>query len=174
MNRRDLYRYGSVTLAAIAALVPGVPGLAYFLDPLTKKSKHAKFVRLAKLSELKVGEPVSVAVIEERQDAWVKYPREPIGSVWLIRQPKGTKPEVVAFATECPHLGCAVNLSPNGKNFDCPCHTSKFDFAGKALNSVPPRPMDKLDVELSTDPDPEVRVKFRRFRAQEKEQIPLV
>ena len=174
MNRRDLYRYGSVTLAAIAALVPSVPGLAYLLDPLTKKSKQGKFVRLAKLSELKVGEPVSVAVIEERQDAWVKYPREPIGSVWLIRQPKGTKPEVVAFTTECPHLGCAVNLSPNGKSFDCPCHTSKFDFTGKALNRVPPRPMDKLDVELSTDPDPEVRVKFQRFRAQEKEQIPLV
>ncbi len=174
MNRRDLYRYGAIALGACAALVPAVPGLAYFLDPLTKTRKKGEFVRLAKLSELKVGEPLSVAVIEERQDAWVKYPREPIGSVWLVRQPAGTKPEVVAFTTECPHLGCAINLSPNGKQFDCPCHTSKFELNGKAINSVPPRPMDTLDVELSSDADPDIRVKFQRFRAQETEKIPLV
>ena len=173
MNRRDLYRYGSLALGALAALVPAVPGMAYLLDPLAKRSKQGNFQRVGKLSELKVGEPLSVAINEERQDAWVKYPREPIGSVWLIRQPEGAKTKVVAFTTECPHLGCAVNLSPNGKSFDCPCHTSKFDFTGKPLNSVPPRPMDKLEVELSNDPDPVIRVRFQRFRAQEKEQIPL-
>jgi menaquinol-cytochrome c reductase iron-sulfur subunit len=173
MNRRDLYRYGSFALGALAALVPAVPGMAYLLDPLSKRTKQGDFQRVGKLSELKVGEPLSVTISEERQDAWVRYPREPIGSVWLIRQPEGAKAKVVAFTTECPHLGCAVNLSPNGKEFDCPCHTSKFDFTGKPLNRVPPRPMDKLEVELSNDPDPEIRVKFQRFRAQEKEQIPL-
>ena len=83
------------------------------------------------------------------------------------------KPEVVAFTAECPHLGCAVNLAEDGKTFLCPCHTSAFDFTGKALNDVPPRGMDTLDVELTPGSDPEVLVKFGRFRTQEKEKTPL-
>jgi Rieske Fe-S protein len=175
MNRRDLYRYGTVLLGNAVALALAVPGVAYVLDPLRKSSKGGDFQRLARLSELTVGEPRSYAVIEERQDAWVKYPREPVGSVWLVRQPEGSDPPVIAFTTECPHLGCAVNLrgTDRGKEFLCPCHTSAFDLKGRPLNSVPPRGMDALQVEVSKDADPEVRVKFQRFRTQEKEKTPL-
>jgi menaquinol-cytochrome c reductase iron-sulfur subunit len=69
-----------------------------------------------------------------------------------------------------------VNLSADLKSFLCPCHTSNFDFAGKPLNTVPPRPMDRLEVKLSrgADPDSEVQVKFQRFRTQSEEKIPLV
>jgi menaquinol-cytochrome c reductase iron-sulfur subunit len=142
---------------------------------LRRKSKEGEYQKIAKLSQLAVGEPRSFAVIEERQDAWVKYPREPVGSVWLVRQPSGSKPEVIAFTAECPHLGCAVNLSEEGssKSFLCPCHTSRFDLSGKPENTVPPRPMDALDLELSNDADPEIRVRFQRFRTQEKEKTPL-
>ena len=34
--------------------------------------------------------------------------------------------------------------------------------------------MDTLDVKLSTDPDPEVRVKFQQFRTASEEKKPLV
>ena len=33
--------------------------------------------------------------------------------------------------------------------------------------------MDRLEVELTQGDDPEVRVKFQRFRTQSEEQIPL-
>ena len=78
------------------------------------------------------------------------------------------------MTSECPHLGCAVNLTADGKSFLCPCHTSTFDLEGKPENQVPPRPMDRLDVEISKDEDPEIRVKFERFRSQSEERIPLV
>ncbi len=173
MNRRSFHRYGTILLGNVVALTLTVPGVGYLLDPLRRKSKQGESQRLAKLSELTVGKPEAFAVIDERQDAWVKYPREPVGSVWLVRQPEGMKPEVVAFAAECPHLGCAVNLDAEGKSFLCPCHTSRFDFAGKPENSVPPRGMDTLDVEVTSGDDPEVRVRFQRFRTQEKEKTPL-
>ena len=80
---------------------------------------------------------------------------------------------MIAFTAECPHLGCAINLAADGKSFLCPCHTSAFDFEGKPQNQVPPRPMDRLDVELTAEPDPEVRVKFQRFRTLAEEKIPL-
>lgn len=173
MNRRDFYRIGTIVLGNVVALVLAVPGVAYVLDPLRRATKQGDLQRLANLSELTVGEPRSFTVIDERQDAWVKYPREPIGSVWLVRQPPGSKPEVVAFTAECPHLGCAVNLTADGKSFLCPCHTSSFDIKGARLNAIPPRGMDTLPVEVSDDADPEVRVKFQRFRTQEKEKTPL-
>jgi menaquinol-cytochrome c reductase iron-sulfur subunit len=33
--------------------------------------------------------------------------------------------------------------------------------------------MDRLDVELTAEPDPQVRVKFQRFRTLAQERIPL-
>jgi menaquinol-cytochrome c reductase iron-sulfur subunit len=170
MNRRDFHRYGTVVLGNVIALTLAVPGVAYLLDPIRRKSKQGDFQKLARLSELTVDVPRSYAVIDERQDAWVKYPKEPVGSVWLVRRTDG---KVDAFTAECPHLGCAVNLAGDGKTFLCPCHTSAFDFQGKRLNSVPPREMDTLEVELSSDADPEVRVKFQRFRTQDEEKHPL-
>jgi menaquinol-cytochrome c reductase iron-sulfur subunit len=174
-------RRGFLALATVAAgtfmgLVLAVPGVAFLLTPLRKRGRESDFQALARLSQLDVGVPRSFAIIEERQDAWVKYPREPVGSVWLIRQPKGNagESEVIALQSECPHLGCAINLTADGKGFLCPCHTSAFTLAGKPTNQVPPRAMDRLKVELTGESDPEVRVKFQRFRTQSEEQIPLV
>ncbi|HEX8201077.1 MAG TPA: Rieske 2Fe-2S domain-containing protein [Isosphaeraceae bacterium] len=178
IHRRDFYRYGAHVLGGLMGLALAVPGVAYVLDPLRKRSRAAEFHTLARLGELKVGEPRSYRILDERVDAWVRYPREPVGSVWLIRQPPGAKEAVVALSAECPHLGCAVNLAPDGKHFQCPCHTSSFDLRGQRLNQIPPRGMDQLEVEgvAAMDPqdaDAEIRVRFQRFRTMSEETIPL-
>src|SRR5271157_695337 len=176
MTRRDFYRYGSIVLGGLIKLVIAVPAVAFLVSPLRKKGQDAgenAFAALTSLNQLKVGVPRSFAIIQDQTDAWIKYPSEPVGSVWLIRQPAGAKPEVIAFTAECPHLGCAVNLTADGKSFLCPCHTSAFDLQGTKKNTVPPRNMDRLKVELTKDDDPEVRVKFQRFRTQSEEQISL-
>jgi Rieske Fe-S protein len=172
-NRRNLFRLGAVALGNLFAVALAVPGLKYLLDPLGKKSSGGEFRPLTRLDQLKVGEPQAFAILAERQDAWVKYPTEPVGSVWLIRQPEGSKEPVLAFTAECPHLGCPVNLAPDRKSFLCPCHQANFSFDGKKLNDVPPRGMDQLDVELTAGNDPEVAVKFERFQPQTAEKKPL-
>jgi menaquinol-cytochrome c reductase iron-sulfur subunit len=176
MTRRDFYRHGSFILSALIKLVIAVPAVAFLVSPLRKKGRddeQSAFRTLTSLSQLQVGVPRSFAIIQDQADAWIRYPSEPVGSVWLVRQPAGAKPAVLAFTAECPHLGCAINLSAEGKSFLCPCHTSAFDFTGKPENQVPPRPMDQLDVELTADADPRVRVKFERFRTLAEEKIPL-
>lgn len=175
-TRRGLFAAASIALGGLLGLALAVPGVAYLLDPLNRKRRAGAFEAIATLGELKVGEPKSYAILAERQDAWVKYPREPVGSVWLVRQ--ASKPAVVAFTAECPHLGCAVNLAADGKSFLCPCHTSSFNFDGKALNAIPPRGMDTLEVEGVDAIDPadelaEIRVRFERFRTLAKEKMPL-
>jgi Rieske Fe-S protein len=176
MTRRDFYRYGSLVLGGLIKLAIAVPAVAFLVSPLRKKVQAAgdeTSITLTSLSQLTVGVPRSFSIIQDRTDAWVKYLAEPVGSVWLVRQPAGSKPEVIAYTSECPHLGCAINLSGDGKSFLCPCHTSAFDFDGKPQNQVPPRPMDRLDIELGSEPDPKVRVKFQRFRTLAEEKIPL-
>ena len=172
MNRREFHRWGTLVLGNLMALALAVPGVAYLLDPLRKRGKAGAFRPLARLGELKVGEPKAYPVLDERTDAWVKYPKEPVGSVWLIRQPDDS---VVAFTAECPHLGCAVNLSADGRSFLCPCHTSAFGFDGSPKNQIPPRAMDRLAVEVDKSAaDPEVRVKFERFQTGHEEKKSLV
>jgi Rieske Fe-S protein len=179
-HRRDFYRLGTLALGGIMTLVLAVPGAGYLLTPVLKKKRgktsegdDAAYFELARLSELAEGVPRSFSILAEREDAWVRYPREPLGAVWLVRQPKGAKEPVVAFTAECPHLGCGVNLAASGKKFACPCHNSAFSLDGTPVNQIPPRPMDTLDVRLSDDDDPMIRVKFERFRTMSEEKIPL-
>ncbi|MBV8486680.1 MAG: Rieske 2Fe-2S domain-containing protein [Planctomycetaceae bacterium] len=176
MTRREFYRFGSIVLATLVKLLIAVPAIAFLISPLRRKKGEANrdaFETLTNLSHLSVGVPQSFAIIKNRTDAWVKYPSEPVGSIWLVRQPKGVTPEVIALSAECPHLGCAINLTPEGKGFLCPCHSSAFDLQGRPQNQVPPRPMDRLDVALTAEPDPKVQVKFQRFQPLAPEKIPL-
>ena len=170
------FRLGALGVGGLMSLALLVPGVGYLLTPLLRgKSRQNDFRPLTRLGELQVGVPQSFPIIEERQDAWVKYPAEPVGSVWLIRQKEGSEAPVLAFSAECPHLGCAVNLAADQQSFLCPCHTSAFQFDGERLNKIPPRGMDRLEVaELDpSDPNAVVRVKFQRFRPMSEEKIPL-
>ena len=173
MTRRRWFEVLAIGLGNVMGLVIAIPGVAYLLDPLRKSARAGGFEPLARLDSLQVGVPQSFSIMATRQDAWVSYPKEPVGSVWLIRQPDGSTPPVIAYTAECPHLGCAVNVTKDGKSFACPCHNSAFELDGKPINPIPPRGLDALDVELSKDADPQVLVKFARFRTMSKEKTPL-
>lgn len=174
LTRRDLYRYGTFVLGSFVSFGLGIPGVAYVLDPLRRKGGEGTSQALARLNALTVGVPQAFPIIAERRDAWVKYGREPVGMVWLIRQPEGVTPPVLALNAECTHLGCPISANEDGKSFICRCHQAAFDLEGKTTNAVAPRDMDRLEVELSEGDDPSVIVKFRRYRTQSKEKIPLV
>jgi menaquinol-cytochrome c reductase iron-sulfur subunit len=171
--RRKLLEFATIALGGLVAAALAVPGVAFLLSPLRRKDSEAGLHPLGRLSQLEVGVPRLFTIAGDRKDAWVKYPREVVGSVWLVRQPAGSDPPVIAMQSECPHLGCAVNLKADRSGFVCPCHTSAFALDGAPTNRVPPRPMDRLGVELTAGDDPEIRVRFRRFRAQIEEKIPL-
>jgi menaquinol-cytochrome c reductase iron-sulfur subunit len=178
-NRRSFHKIGSIVLGSIIGAILTIPGVGFILSPILKKSATEDsdstsdgFQTLAKISDLQEGIPRVFPVLGKTKDAWVQYPEEPIGSVWLVK--KGEKVE--AFSAECPHLGCAVSLGPDGSSFFCPCHTSAFSLDGKPKNEVPPRAMDSLTVDLKKSPasdDPEIRVKFERFRTAIPEKSPL-
>lgn len=73
------------------------------------------------------------------------YPT-PKDTAILIRTSSG---EYRAYGQKCTHLSCPVYYSKEHKRLECPCHEGGFSEAtGEVLFGPPPRPLDKIDVEL--------------------------
>lgn len=175
-SRRRFFAIATNFLGGLVTLLIAIPGVKFLLDPLGRRQEAGGFRALpVTLGELEVGVPRQFPIVEVRTDAWVKYPPEPVGAVWLVRQPEGSEPAVVAFSAECPHLGCAINLAGDGKAFFCPCHASAFRLDGERINEIPPRSMDRLEVDPASiaSAGTPIRVKFERFRTGSEERIPL-
>ena len=51
------------------------------------------------------------------------------------------RPELLVMVGICTHLGCSPTFRPevlaDGEGFYCPCHGSKFDYAGRVFKGVP-------------------------------------
>ncbi len=60
---------------------------------------------------------------------------------------RSTRPEFLVLVGICTHLGCVPSFRPQSGALDlgtswpggffCPCHGSKFDFAGRVFKNVP-------------------------------------
>ncbi len=156
----------------LAALLPAaLAGIVSFFSPWKAASAaEAEFVRLTALDVLAIGGPPQrFPVIDDRTDAWNRFPDEPIGAVLLRRV---SEAEVEAVNVICPHAGCFVNYDAGGKQYHCPCHEAYFDLEGKRLqvNSPSPRDLDRLDVEVREGG--EVWVRFQNFELGTSQQIP--
>lgn len=163
-RRGFLAQAAAIVVAGISLAVPALTALAAYFNPIRQKSPGGEFFRLAALAALpEDGTPRRFSVITDRVDAWNRYPREPIGAVWLRRTDDQDNP-VVAFQVVCPHAGCTIGLdtTPDGLRFFCPCHVAGFDLDGQRMDqpSPSPRDMDTLEVEVR---DGDVWVKFENF-----------
>jgi quinol---cytochrome c reductase iron-sulfur subunit, bacillus type len=170
-DRRDfLKRAACGVLGGVCVLAPAAAGVAVLLDPLLRRHASGIFVRLTSLDLLPLGGPPRrFEVMEARRSAWTKYPRAPIGSVYLQRT--GER-EVRAFNASCPHLGCSVEFEPKRNAYFCPCHQSDFALDGAQSAASPSaRPLDSLPIEIRGGD--EVWVRFQNFKATIKEKIPV-
>ncbi len=175
-------------LSGVLALIPLIPGIAFFCDPLIRKGKKSDgdaggstkdsdgFIRMSvTFSALpEDGTPQQYTVLDNKQDAWNRFVNVPIGSVWLRRIANN----LIAFNTVCPHLGCSIGHRPSEGDFFCPCHTSVFDMDGNRSNEVPPRDMDALEIRRKTagqeaDDGEEIWIRFENYRAATSEKIPV-
>ena len=74
-----------------------------------------------------------------------RYPTEKDTGI-LIRTSNG---EYRAYAQKCTHLTCPVYYSKDHNRLECPCHEGGFDVeTGNVLYGPPPRPLDRIDVEV--------------------------
>src|SRR5262245_1961833 len=125
-GRRTFLKWLTHGLGVAFAVTLGAPAVFYLLDPRHRPARPGAFKTVAKLSDLKTGEPIQATIREIRRDAWTMHPNDIVGRVWLIRRSDG---QVDAFTVTCPHLGCSINLE--GDKFVCPCHNGTFSVDGK-------------------------------------------
>lgn len=179
-SRRTFLKWATQGLGALFAILLGVPGVAYLIDARNRPAPKRGMRRVAKLSQLELGQPKQIVIYDVRRDAWTLHPSDVVGRVWLVQRNKDT---VDAFTTTCPHLGCSVDWRPDQNLFVCPCHNGTFDRRGnlvqrEGLNNPAPRGMDQLELQMVKDdssspdkPDYFIEVRYENFRQGEKEKI---
>lgn len=166
-RRGFLAKAAAVAIGAIVFVFPFAAGMGPLLDPVLRRKKEGEkdpFTPLAKLSELpEDGTPKRFQVITDRDDAWSRQPRQPVGAVYL-RRLGGEK--IQAFTATCPHAGCFVAFKEDTSQYLCPCHQSPFSIDGEVIQPSPsPRDMDTLEWEIRPTESGEklVHVNFQQF-----------
>ena len=152
VERRGFIARLTMTIGGLlgAALSAGPIGM--LLHPVLKREEGAdsgEWSAVASAARFAVGDPPKRLVLkEDRQDAWLRQPGVPVGSILVQR---ATESEFRVFSAVCPHLGCAVGYQEKTQSYLCPCHTSSFTLAGGLLPHADgspnpaPRGLDPLE-----------------------------
>jgi len=77
----------------------------------------------------------------------------PVGSVtavpqlkaWVLRDEAG----LYALSAVCSHLGCTISKTDTG--FECPCHGSRFNMKGTALQGPAVKQLEYLELSLTEE-----------------------
>jgi len=158
-NRRRFLTAATVVVGAVGSVVVAVP-FAKSWNP-SARARSAGAPVEADISKLEPGQLIifkwqGKPVWVVRRDAkTLETLTEVAGSLRDVEsdesiQPEYAKnehrsinPEYLVMVGICTHLGCSPTYRPNmieadfKGGFFCPCHGSKFDFAGRVYSGVP-------------------------------------
>jgi menaquinol-cytochrome c reductase iron-sulfur subunit len=126
----------------LIGLAMAIPAAIYLLFP-PKLRKEADWVETADLSNIPTGTPTEISYERKRVDGW-KVSTEK-ATAWVVKKPGD---QVVAYAPQCTHLGCAYHWDDPSHTFICPCHTSRFSIDGQVLGGPAPRPLDRYMTKI--------------------------
>lgn len=156
-RRRALAVLGAGCAAATGAAIASA---RVVVAPLAHGAKGPTWIPVGRVGDLPEGAPRRVNLVADEHEGFVTRKASVLGMVYLLR--KGDK--VTALSATCPHLGCAVDIAPDGGQFFCPCHTSFFALDGSIQPGKPNkarRGMDPLQVRVLADKT--VEVEFVRY-----------
>lgn len=120
-----------------------LPAAVYLLFPPRPRKKEA-WVEVADLSTIGTKSPEEVVFRRNRVDGW-KVTSEK-STAWVVKLPDEN---VIAYAPQCTHLGCAYHWDERNREFLCPCHTSTFSMEdGRVLMGPAPRPLDRYEAKV--------------------------
>lgn len=135
-----IYGLWAVMSAALA-----LPAAVYLFAP-PRARKETEWADVGDLNRLPIGTPEEVVFRRTRVDGWKVISEK--NTAWVVRTSEN---EVIAFAPQCTHLGCAYHWVEQTKEFLCPCHTSTFSIDGRVLTGPAPRPLDRYEVKVENN-----------------------
>lgn len=159
-NRREVFK----VLGGLVVSGGGAVGIVHYM--VRREPSADETVKLGPVSDFPVGEFQKRTVNVTERGTWLQGPVEK--TIWLKRNADDT---FVVFSGTCPHMNCTVNLLED-KTFECPCHHSHFDSAGRVTSAPAPRPLDTLEYRVAGDGL--VSVQFQNFKKEipTKELVP--
>ena len=157
-NRRRFLTAGTMVVGAAGVAVAAVPFLASWAP--SERAKNAGAPVEADISKLQPGQLIIVKwrskpvwivrrdekalatlgkITNELRDAGSEESLQP---EYAQNEHRSRKPEILVMEGICTHLGCSPTYRPEitpdfQGGFFCPCHGSKFDFAGRVYAGVP-------------------------------------
>lgn len=131
----------SWAIQGAVGLFLSIPIVRYVLHPVFEGAASTdNWIDAGAMSDVPVGEPQKKILSITERDGWAERIAEK--AVWVLRNPDDN---LTIYTAVCPHLGCTINWKTESKNFNCACHQSYFDLAGKLTSGPSPRAMDTLE-----------------------------
>jgi menaquinol-cytochrome c reductase iron-sulfur subunit len=122
-----------------------IPAAIYLLFP-PKLRRDNEFTEAGDVTKMVPSSPVEMVFRRNRIDGWRISSEK--STAWAVKLDNG---EVIAFAPQCTHLGCAVHWDDPKKQFLCPCHNSVFSIDGKVVSGPAPRPLDRFEAKVQNN-----------------------
>ena len=131
VTRREFCNFLFLTSSALFAGAAGFAGKSVY-D--ANKKTHYSPMKIEGANALQPGNALNFY-----------YPLENDTAI-LIRTSDGT---YHAYGQKCTHLACPVYYAKQHERLECPCHEGGFDArTGNVLYGPPPRPLDKIEIEV--------------------------
>ena len=131
MNRRSFLKSLAFILSSTVAASLIYP-MARFLSPHQNKTREVKVT--IKKSDVAVGEGKEIVVG---------------GTPAIVVNARGIG--YMALSRVCTHLGCLVEFDKSSNRFICPCHAGTFNIEGNVISGPPPKPLEKLPLNVQGD-----------------------
>jgi succinate dehydrogenase / fumarate reductase iron-sulfur subunit len=143
VNRRNFLR--NVVIGGAGIILAGILGI--FSMVLFRKQARGwvnKWTEIKNFPELIPGRPVEVIYNKQKWEKGIlkSYPRRS----YIVLNESG---EISAIDPTCTHLGCICYWDESIRMFLCPCHGGAFDINGNVTLGPPPKPLERLDVEVT-------------------------
>jgi len=157
-NRRRFLTAATVVVGAVGTVAVAIPFVKSWNPSARAKAAGAPVE--ADISKLEPGQQIIIKwrgkpvwVVRRDQQALATLPKvtgnlrdadsnDSIQPDYARNEHRSIKPEYLIIEGICTHLGCSPTYQPTitadfQGGFFCPCHGSKFDFAGRVYSGVP-------------------------------------
>ena len=144
-DRRGFFLTVIYGLWAAIGTALSIPAAIYLFFP-PKLRKENEFAEAGDVTKMVPGSPVEMVFRRNRIDGWRILSEK--STAWAVKLNNG---EIIAFAPQCTHLGCAYHWDDPKKEFLCPCHNSVFSIDGKVVSGPAPRPLDRFEAKVQNN-----------------------
>lgn len=141
-DRRSFFSRLSIALGALIGAIMTLPGVAFVLAPVFRKTPRA-WRSVGAVDSFKLGDTVLVSFEDPSPEPWAGVTAET--GAWVRRT--GEK-EFIAFSINCRHLGCPVRWVNDANLFMCPCHGGVYYRDGSVAAGPPPEGLHHYPVRI--------------------------